>query len=82
MDAQAGMFIASALGQARCIRMKLSLPLFQSGERYKKFKRDEQVFADAIELALLRLEQCIADLPKNGSSLEMEFHLPSNERVH
>ena len=41
----------------------MKLPRFQSLQRAEKAsKLDEQVFAEASELALLRLEQCIADL--------------------
>ncbi len=66
-----------------CVLMKLPFPYFRSRKRAAKSGRqDEELFAQASELALLRLEQCMADLQKNDSSLEMEFHLPSDERVH
>ena len=42
--------------------MKFPLPRFSSREPEKLSRQDERVFAEASELALLRLEQCIADL--------------------
>jgi hypothetical protein len=42
--------------------MKFSFPHFPSRKRTAKLTRqDERVFAEAGELARLRLEQCIAD---------------------
>jgi len=41
----------------------MKLPHFRSRKKFEKSsKQDEEVFAEASELALLRLEQCIADL--------------------
>jgi hypothetical protein len=41
----------------------MKLPHFASRKKLDKLsKQDEEVFAEASELALLRLEQCIADL--------------------
>jgi hypothetical protein len=41
----------------------MKLPHFPSRKKFEKSsKQDEEVFAKASELALLRLEQCIADL--------------------
>jgi hypothetical protein len=43
--------------------MKFSLPHFPLRKKTTKFtKQDERLFAEASELAKLRLEQCIADL--------------------
>ena len=42
---------------------EMKLPHFSSLKNFEKLtKRDEEVFAEASELAVLRLEQCIADL--------------------
>jgi len=42
---------------------EMKLPHFASRKQFDKLsKQDEEVFADATELARLRLEQCIADL--------------------
>ena len=42
---------------------EMKLPHFASRNKFDKLsKQDEEVFAEASELALLRLEQCIADL--------------------
>jgi hypothetical protein len=42
---------------------KMKLPHFSSRKEFEKLStQDEQVFAEASELAVLRLEQCIADL--------------------
>ena len=51
----------------------MKLPHFPSLKKIEKSRRqDEKVFAEASELALLRLEQCIADLritvPKKRNS--------------
>ena len=49
--------IASATGP------EMRLPHFASRNKFDGLsKQDEKVFAEASELALLRLEQCIADL--------------------
>lgn len=41
----------------------MKLPHFASRKKFDKLsKQDEEVFAEATQLALLRLEQCIADL--------------------
>ena len=41
----------------------MKLPHFLSRKKFEQLrKQDEQVFAEASEFALLRLEQCIADL--------------------
>ncbi len=42
--------------------MKFPFPQFSSRKAEKLSRQDERVFAEASELALLRLEQCIADL--------------------
>lgn len=43
--------------------MKFPFPHFPSRKKTPKLtRRDERVFAEASELARLRLEQCIADL--------------------
>jgi len=43
--------------------MKFPFPHFPSPKKTEKLTRqDERVFAEASELARLRLEQCIADL--------------------
>ena len=42
--------------------MKFPFPQFSSRKAEKLSRQDEKVFAEASELALLRLEQCIADL--------------------
>ncbi len=42
---------------------EMKLPHFASRKQFDKLsKQDEEVFAEATELARLRLEQCIADL--------------------
>jgi len=41
--------------------MRFSLPKFSSGRPGKLSRKDAKVFAEACQLALLRLEQCIAD---------------------
>ena len=42
---------------------EMKLPHFSPRKNFEKLsKQDEGVFAEASELALLRLEQCIADL--------------------
>lgn len=41
--------------------MRFLLPKFSSSRPGKLSRRDAKIFAEACELALLRLEQCIAD---------------------
>ena len=48
----------------------MKLPHFPSRKEFKQLsKQEEQVFAEARELALLRLEQCIADLRLSVSTM-------------
>jgi hypothetical protein len=41
--------------------MRFSLPKFSSSRPGRLSRKDAKVFAEACQLALLRLEQCIAD---------------------
>ena len=58
----------------------MKLPRFPFRKKVQESKQDEKVFAEASELAQLRLEQCIADLdiwpPAIDSTLAPRGHRP------
>jgi hypothetical protein len=62
--------------------MKFSFPHFPSRQKTPKLtRRDERVFAEASELARLRLEQCIADLHIWLPTADDTLHLQSDRGV-
>lgn len=55
----------------------MRLPHFRSHKKFEKLdKQDEEVFAEASELALLRLEQCFADQRIPGPTMRDAIRPP------
>ncbi len=47
----------------------MRLPRFPFRQKFEKSSKHDEVFAEASELASLRLEQCIADLGTSGPAI-------------
>ena len=65
--------------------MKLPFLKFSSSQPGKLSRRDQKIFAEACELALLRLEQCIADsyisVPRMDDRL-VDGWMPTSKKAH
>jgi hypothetical protein len=55
----------------------MRLPHFRSRKKFEKLdKQNEEVFAEASELALLRLERCFADQRIPGPTMKVAVRPP------
>jgi|KBSMisStandDraft_5_1062788.scaffolds.fasta_scaffold09267_2 hypothetical protein len=75
------------LGRKGFSEMKFPFPKFSLRRPGKLSRRDARVFAEASELALLRLEQCIADryisVPGIPEKLDLSWTSPSpSKKIH